>query len=126
MLRLLIASTFVAVLTMSAGGAAGQASTQVSGEAVYRRACASCHSIEAGVNRSGPSLAGISDRAAGAVRQFRYSDAMSSSPVVWTDVQLDAFLTNPRGAMPGNRMAYPGLAGPEDRAAVIRYLRTLR
>ena len=31
-----------------------------------------------------------------------------------------------RGAMPGNRMAYAGLIKPEDRAALIQYLRTLR
>ena len=114
----------VLLVLASAGAAAAQGAT--AGEAVYRRACAACHSVETGVNRSGPSLAGIAGRPAAAVRGFRYSDVMSGSTTTWTDAALDAFIASPRRAMPGNRMAYAGLAKPEDRAALIQYLRTVR
>ncbi len=34
-------------------------------------------------------------------------------------------MENPKGAVPGNKMAYAGMKKPEDRAAVIAYLRSL-
>ena len=129
MFRFLAAPVLLAMASAVAGGAVAQATTTqaaTTGGAVYRRACAACHSVEAGVNRSGPSLAGVAGRPAAAVRGFRYSDVMSGSTTTWTDDALDAFIASPRRAMPGNRMAYAGLTKPEDRAALIQYLRTLR
>ncbi|MBF0189167.1 MAG: cytochrome C, partial [Magnetococcales bacterium] len=57
---------------------------------------------------------------------FRYSEAMRTSGIIWNDETLDAFLKNPRLAMPGNAMRYLGLRIDPDRAAMIRYLKTLR
>ena len=36
-----------------------------------------------------------------------------------------AYLENPKGRIPGNKMAFPGVKKEEDRANVIAYLRTL-
>jgi cytochrome c2 len=34
--------------------------------------------------------------------------------------------SKPRQAVPGTKMAYPGMAKPEDRAAVIAFLQSLK
>ena len=84
--------------------------------------CKACHSLDAGVNRVGPSLAGIGGRAAGAGEGFRYSDALKDSGITWDTDSLDAYLADPRGNIPGNRMAFRGIRDEGQRAAVIEYI----
>jgi cytochrome c len=43
----------------------------------------------------------------------------------WTFEELDKFLANPKGEVPGTAMAFAGLKKPDERANVIAYLRTL-
>ena len=71
----------------------------------------------------GPSLHGIFGRKAGSAEGYAYSEAMKSAGVVWTDETLDAFLADSQGVVPGNTMNFSSLRKPEDRAAVIAYLR---
>ena len=96
------------------------------GEAVYRR-CSTCHQIgEGAVNRTGPLLNGIYMAAAGTREGFRYSPAMSGAGedgLIWDDETLAAYLTDPRGFLRGNRMAFQGLRSEEEIAAVIAYIR---
>ncbi len=91
------------------------------GARVYNQ-CKACHSLDAGVNRVGPSLAGIGGRAAGTVDGFRYSDALKDSGITWDADSLSAYLADPRGYIPGNRMAFRGIRDDGQRAAVIEYL----
>jgi nitrite reductase (NO-forming) len=91
------------------------------GAKVFRK-CQACHSLESGQNRVGPSLFGIVDNAAGTVEGFNYSSAMQGSDVVWTPENLDAFLADPRGFMPGTKMIFAGLRAAEDRRDLIAYL----
>lgn len=84
--------------------------------------CKACHSMDAGVNRVGPSLAGLDGRTAGAAEGFRYSDAMKESGIVWSKETLAEYLADPRGYIPGNRMAFRGLRNEDQRAAVIDYM----
>ncbi|NNC73342.1 MAG: cytochrome c family protein [Sphingomonadaceae bacterium] len=94
------------------------------GEAVFRR-CAACHSIEPGENRVGPSLHGVVGREIGGVGDFRYSDANQQFDGDWTEDNLNAYLENPRGFMPGTTMAFAGIPNEQDRADLIAYLGTL-
>lgn len=91
------------------------------GEKVFRQ-CAACHALQAGVNRTGPSLHGIVGRKAGSVEGFRYSDANKNSGKVWTEENMFTYLENPRGVIPGTIMAFAGLKKPEDRVNVIAYI----
>lgn len=91
------------------------------GARIYNQ-CKACHSLDAGVNRVGPSLAALEGRVAGAVDGFRYSDALKDSGIVWDADTLDAYLADPRGNIPGNRMAFRGIRDEGQRAAVIEYL----
>jgi cytochrome c len=92
------------------------------GEDIFRK-CVTCHSLEAGGrNRVGPRLAGLFGRTAGSVGDFRYSDALKRSGIVWNDTTLDAYLKDSEAFVPGTKM-YGGLALDADRADLIAYLR---
>ena len=45
------------------------------------------------------------------------------SPWFWDEATLDKYLTSPKTLVPGNKMAFPGLPKPDDRANVIAYLK---
>ncbi len=106
-----------AILTL--GG--GSALAQEDGARVFNQ-CKACHTLDAGVNRVGPSLAGLDGRTAGTVEGFRYSDAMKDSGIVWNEETLEGFLANPREYLPGNRMSFPGVRDEEKLEALIDYL----
>ena len=89
-------------------------------------ACATCHSVSAGQNGIGPSLAGVFGRKAASLPSFDYSAAMKASGKTWDEATLDSFLTSPMAAVPGTRMTYMGQSDPAKRKAVIDYLKTLK
>lgn len=91
------------------------------GEKVFAK-CKACHKID-GSNGTGPHLNGVVNRSEASVEGFGYSDAMSGrKDQVWTPENLDHFLTNPKGYVPGTKMAFAGLPKAADRANVIAYL----
>ena len=83
--------------------------------------CKACHKVEAGKNGVGPSLAGVFGRKAGSEPTFKYSDAMKAAGT-WDEATLAKYLADPKGAVPGNKMAFAGLKKPEDVQNVIAYL----
>ena len=87
--------------------------------------CTACHSTARGENKIGPSLAGVFGRRAAAVPGFEYSQAMKDSGLSWNQANLDRYLENPRGVVPGTTMAYNGVKDAAQRQAVIAYLRGL-
>jgi len=71
-------------------------------------------------------LNGVFGRRAGSIEGFKYSKSiarMGADGLEWHLETLDAYLTNPKTLVSGTRMNYPGLAKPEDRAAILAYLR---
>ncbi len=95
------------------------------GEKVFKR-CQACHVIDKEQNRVGPHLVGVVGRKAGSVEGFKYSEAMAAKGqegLVWNDETLNAYLENPKGYIPKNKMAFAGLKKPEERAGVIAYLK---
>ena len=90
------------------------------------RVCSACHSVRPGEHMTGPSLAGVWNRKAGSAADFhRYSDALKSSGVVWTQANLERWLADPERFVPGNAMTFPGLKKQADRDDVIAYLRAV-
>lgn len=107
-------------------GVVGAASAQdaAAGEKVFAK-CKACHVIEAAQNKVGPSLHGIIGRTAGTVEGFKYSESMiqhGKDGLVWNNENLDKYLTDPKQFVPKNKMAFPGLKNPQDRANVIAYI----
>ena len=100
-------------------------SDQAAGERAFQY-CYSCHSVdprETGL--PGPNLAGIVD-ARVASRDFDYSPALKSFAMdhpVWSEALLDRFITDPEELIPGTAMAFHGIRHPEERAALIAYLK---
>ena len=93
------------------------------GETVFKKNCAVCHTLEIGKNKIGPSLANVVDRKAGSVPGFAYSAANKNSGDTWDEQTLDTYLTDPKKFMPGTKMVFAGLKNPEDRKALIEYLK---
>ena len=90
------------------------------------KACQTCHKIEAGAKLMGPSLFGIVGRKAGSVADFGYSDAMKNSGITWDDEHLKAFIADPKASLPGTKMVFAGLKKPDEVAAVVDFLKTLK
>ena len=91
------------------------------GEKVFAL-CRSCHVLEEGVNRVGPSLYKVVGRKSGSVAGFSYSDANKNSGVTWTTDVLFKYLEDPKGFMPGTKMAFPGVKDAQKRADLVAYL----
>ena len=58
-------------------------------------------------------------------RRFNFSAAMKAKGGTWTYDDLNTFLTNPKGFVPGTAMGFAGIQKDSQRADVIAYLRTL-
>ncbi|MEH2535077.1 cytochrome c [Bradyrhizobium sp. AZCC 1588] len=88
--------------------------------------CAACHTFDkGGPNRVGPNLWGIVGRPRASQEGFNYSTAMKDKGGAWTFDELDKFLADPRGYVPGTSMTFAGISRARERADVIDYLRTL-
>ena len=105
---------------LTAGSSNAEAAAD--GEKIFNRTCALCHSINAGQNLIGPSLAGVVGRRSGQATGYDYSDANRNSGLTWDPGTLDRYLTDPRGVVPGTKMSFPGLKDPAERQAVIGFL----
>jgi cytochrome c len=92
------------------------------GQLLYM-ACKACHDVEAGLpHKVGPNLHGMFGRRAGTAEGFRYTDALAKSGLVWTPETVDELLRQPGALVPGNGMAFAGIANDADRANLIAWL----
>jgi cytochrome c len=110
----------VIVLPLAARLAAGNADAGVR----VSKKCISCHTFDSdGANKIGPNLWGILGSARARNGDFSYSAAMAGLGGDWGYAELDAFLENPKGAVPGTKMGFAGVRDPGDRANMILFLR---
>jgi len=107
-------------------GSAFAAGDPKPGARVFQQACAACHSVTPGEHMTGPSLVDAWSRKAGTAKGFlRYSEGVKKSNIVWNEVNLDKWLTNPARFIPGNEMPFSGIQDPKQRADVIAYLKAV-
>jgi cytochrome c2 len=100
-------------------------STEQDGAALFATQCLGCHTIADGMaHRLGPDLMGVIGRRIATAQGYdEYSPAMSAQSGVWDVQRLDAFLRQPQASVPGTSMAFAGIADPQQRKAIIEYLR---
>ena len=110
------------MLGFSSALAAGDADA---GKQVFATTCTVCHATEPGVNKLGPSLAGIVGSKSGAVPGYDFSAALKAANITWDEKTLDQFLQNPVGDVHGTKM-FVNLPSSDDRQNVIAYLKTLK
>ncbi|MGI9485981.1 MAG: c-type cytochrome [Geminicoccaceae bacterium] len=112
---------FAAALTLAAPLALAEGDA-AAGEKVFKK-CKACHVIDKEKNRLGPHLIGIFGRESGSVDGFKYSKAMIEAGITWDETTIAEYLADPKGYVPKNKMAFPGLKKEKDRANVIAYLK---
>jgi cytochrome c len=95
------------------------------GEEGFKK-CAACHTnTKGGDNKVGPNLWNVVGRPVGQSAGFAYSEAVKAKGGNWSWETLAAYLNDPRGNIPGNKMAFAGLTDPTDLAEMLAYLRKL-
>lgn len=93
------------------------------GMVAFQQRCSACHSsADGGLDLAGPNLHGVFKRKVGTKPGFAYSDALKDAGFQWTPEKLAAWLADPNGYLPGNRMGLPEAVPAGDRVALIAYV----
>jgi cytochrome c len=89
--------------------------------------CVMCHTFEkGGANKIGPNLWGVVGAERARATGFAYSKVFTDmADKSWDFQALSEYLTKPAAYAPGNKMAFAGIAKPEDRASVLLYLNSM-
>lgn len=120
-------ATAVIIHTLALNAASPSlAQSAANGEDVFKK-CRVCHDVGPDAkNKIGPPLKGLFGRKAGTSDGFNYSDAMrdaGAKGLVWSEDTIEKYLDNPRGFVPGNKMAFVGVKDEIDRKDLLAYLK---
>ena len=96
------------------------------GENVFKK-CKTCHDVGEGAKtKIGPVLNGIVGHKAASVEGYAYSSdlkALGAQGFVWTEENLNKYLTNVKDVVAHGKMVFPGLKDDQDRKDLIAYLK---
>lgn len=93
------------------------------GKQTFQGRCSACHTLaEGSSNIAGPNLWGVFDRVAGSREDFGYSATLVEADFKWSPDQLDAWLSDPKGYLPGNIMGIPEPVPASDRLDLLSFV----
>lgn len=117
-------------LALALVGQHRDASAAEDGAKVFRTKCGTCHTVEKGKHRVGPSLAGVYGRKAGTADGYSRYVGLKGATFAWDAALLDQYLTDPEKFVKAHGGARSSMAfklpKAEDRQAVIEYLKTAK
>lgn len=116
---------FVAAVAATVIMAPAHAQDAAAGAKLFGSRCAMCHGKGGEGGPLAPPLKGVYKSRAASSGSPRNTPALKASKLIWTDANLDAFLTAPKKLVPGTAM-YVAIPNPADRANVIAHLKTLK
>jgi cytochrome c len=94
------------------------------GKIIFEQKCSTCHTMSADPAHgpTGPNLMGVTARPAGTVAGWDFSPALRDSKLMWTDENLNKWLTDPEALVPGSKMLMkvPNRFEREDMIAYIK------
>jgi cytochrome c len=111
----------IGILAVTAGH--GLAQNAEAGERVYAQ-CRACHQVgENAKNLVGPILNGMFGRKSGTVEGYTYTEANKNSNITWDDKTFSEYILDPKGRIPGTKMAFAGIKNPQQITDLIAYLK---
>jgi len=114
-----LAPVAIVIALLCATSSANATGNVARGQTLYK-GCADCHSINE--NGVGPMHKGVVGRKAGSVAGYDYSPDLKNSGIVWTEENLDKWLTGPQTMVPETKMFFD-VPDAQDRADIIAYLK---
>ncbi|MCO8160651.1 c-type cytochrome [Pseudomonas sp. 21LCFQ010] len=116
-------NTVLLLLALLAAGSAYGAGDAEAGKAVFTKLCAGCHKIGPHARAAfGPQLNGVIGRNAGATADYKYTDAMHNSGIVWTRENIATLVKDPDGMVPGTRMKLWWMGNEQRMEDLLEYL----
>jgi len=113
-----------ALVALALSASTGQAADLAKGQGAFVRQCAICHTVDkGGENRVGPNLFAVVGRRAGAVPDFKYTNAFRNTATFeWTEGLLGPWIALPAVMVPGTAMGvFPGVSD-RDKDDIVAYV----
>jgi cytochrome c len=115
---------FIALLVGLPCATAAPVGNPKNGALLFQR-CAACHAVGPYASGGyGPQLNGIVGRRAASTKDYKYSEAMRKSGLVWDEKTLTAYLRAPHDVVPGTSMRFWGIKDQQHIADLLSYLKT--
>ena len=106
-----------------AGSSNAWAQSAEAGERVFAQ-CRACHQVgESARNLVGPQLNGMFGRKTGSVEGYSYTEANKNANITWDDATFRDYIIDPKGKIPGTKMAFAGVKNPQQVTDLIAYIK---
>ena len=113
----IFALTLVSGLADHSGLCAGGRQT------AFNNSCRTCHTMEEGDHRQGPSLAGVVGRKAESLPGYNSSDSMKRSGIVRDEDNLDKFIASRTRCSRQHHKPYGGITDAALRKTIVEFLK---
>jgi cytochrome c2 len=98
-------------------------SDYMQGKQTFQGRCSACHTLaDSSGDIAGPNLWGVFDRVSGEKPGFDFSAAFVAAEVNWSPDTVSAFLSDPKGYIPGNIMGIPEPVPAKDQLDLLGFM----